>query len=59
MLAKKHNLNSLWATIDTSNKASIKAHLKAGFKYFPKEEIKKCQKLGFMEPKETRLYKNY
>ncbi len=33
ILAKKHGLKKLYAKIELSNEASIKAHLKAGFKY--------------------------
>jgi RimJ/RimL family protein N-acetyltransferase len=33
MLAKKHGLKKLYAKIELSNETSIKAHLKAGFKY--------------------------
>jgi RimJ/RimL family protein N-acetyltransferase len=43
MLAKKHGLKKLYAKIELSNEASIKAHLKAGFKY----------------PKDARLEKEY
>jgi RimJ/RimL family protein N-acetyltransferase len=60
LIAKEHNLKSLWATIDLDNVASIKSHLKAGFKYFSKAQIKKWNDLGLLRAdKQTRLYKNY
>ena len=58
-LAEIHKLKSLYATIDLDNKASLKGHLKAGFKYFPKSKINNWIKLGFMKDNQTRLYKNY
>jgi RimJ/RimL family protein N-acetyltransferase len=44
-LAKEYNLNELLATIDESNVASIKAHLKAGFTPLPQEQEEQYKKL--------------
>jgi RimJ/RimL family protein N-acetyltransferase len=58
-LAELHQLKSLWATIDKDNISSIKSHLKAGFKYFPKSKINEWIKMGKLNKNQIRLYKNY
>lgn len=59
LLAKNYDLKWLWATIDNDNIASIRAHLRTGFKMLSDEEIKKLQLKGFLGKNKTRMFKNY
>jgi RimJ/RimL family protein N-acetyltransferase len=54
---KKLKLKQLFATIDITNIASLKAHLKAGFKELPATEVKKLRKTGKLKSTQTRLIK--
>ena len=58
-LVEKHNLNELQASIDKSNKASLKAHKKLGFKPVDKEREKFLRKNNFIGPDEVRWRKSY
>ena len=55
LIFKKYKLTSLIATIKKNNKASIKAHLKAGFVYV--EEIRQADLIerGYQKKDEVRL----
>lgn len=59
MLAKKHELDRLYATIKKTNTRSIKAHLKAGFKKLPKKELDSLRKEGLLKKEDVRLAKEY
>ena len=58
-LAKKHNLTALYATINQENKASIKAHIKAGFELEDIERIQYLQGQGLLKSNEIRLRKDF
>ena len=57
LLAKTYKLPSLYATINTNNIASIKAHQKAGFKELDPETIYVLKENGFLKASQTRLKK--
>lgn len=59
MLAKKHGLDRLYATIKKINTRSIKAHLKAGFKKLTKKELDSLRKEGLLKKVDIRLAKEY
>ena len=58
-LAKKHDLTALHATINQDNKASIKAHLKAGFELDDVERMQFLRENGLLKGNEIRLRKDY
>jgi len=59
LLAEKYHLPHLYATIEKSNIASIKAHLKAGFQEVDKITLNTLYKNGFIKKGQTRLLKEY
>ncbi|MFA4890635.1 MAG: GNAT family N-acetyltransferase [Candidatus Paceibacterota bacterium] len=59
MLAKKHELDRLYATIKKTNTRSIKAHLKAGFKKFSKRKLDLLRKEDLLKKEDIRLVKEY
>ena len=59
LLAKKHNLEVLWATIKKENIASIRAHQKIGFQIMDEKELERLREQGFLKEDEIRLEKRY
>jgi len=59
LLAKKHELEYLFATIKKDNIASIKSHKKAGFKKINIFKRLFLIKKGLLQTNEVRLYKKY
>lgn len=59
LLAKKHKLPTLTATIEKSNIASLKSHLNAGFKELDQEKLNSMREKGFLKENQTRLVKRY
>lgn len=57
-LIELHSLKTLYAIIDKSNTASIKAHEKIGFKILPEEELEKLRAMGLLQTYEVRLERN-
>jgi RimJ/RimL family protein N-acetyltransferase len=57
-MVELHSLKTLYATIDKSNTASIKAHEKIGFKLLPEEDLVKLRGKGLIKEYEVRLVKN-
>ena len=58
-LAKKHDLGLLYATINQEDKASIRAHIKAGFEPEDIERLQYLRGQGLLKSNETRLIKNF
>lgn len=57
LLAEKHSLQVLFATIKKDNLASIIAHQKIGFKMIDEKELLRLRKAGLLEENEVRLEK--
>lgn len=59
LLAEKHNLKILYATIAKGNKASIISHLKSGFKLISDDRLIKLRDDDLLKENEIRLEKVY
>jgi len=59
LLVKKYDIKLLWATVDKDNIASIKAHLKIGFRQLSDKEIQRLIKDGFLKRDQIRLVKGF
>lgn len=57
LLAKRHKLKILFATIEKANIPSIKAHRRMGFKILDECRLKKLIKMGLLKKEEIRLSK--
>lgn len=53
-----HSLKTLYATINKSNSASIRAHEKIGFKMLPEEKLADLRAKGLLSSYETRMEKD-
>lgn len=56
-LAERHDLTTLYATIDEDNKVSQQAHRKLGFKSLSSEKIADLRQRGLLQPNQIRLIK--
>jgi len=59
LLAQEYDLIVLYATIDEKNKASIQAHLKAGFELENPGKVEWLKQSGKLKKNQTRLKKDY
>ena len=59
LLAEEHDLIVLYATIDEKNKASVAAHLKAGFEPEDPGKVEWLKQNGMLQKNEVRLRKDY
>jgi len=59
LLARKHRLRVLYATIKNGNIASIRAHAKAGFVMMTEEELRGPRSKGLLQADELRMKKEY
>lgn len=59
LLAKKHNLQILYATIEKDNIASIRAHQKIGFVMIDGKKLKNLKKNKFLKDDKIRLEKRF
>ncbi len=59
MLAQKHNLKKLMATIKEDNIASVLSHKKACFAMIDDKEMKRLKDVGLLKDNEVRLEKKY
>lgn len=57
-LIELHSLKTLYATIEKSNTASIRAHDKIGFKMLPEEKLQDLRAKGLLQPYEIRMEKD-
>jgi len=57
LISKKHNLKILYATINKSNVASLKAHTKSGFKTIDENKLIELREKKFLKEDEIRLEK--
>lgn len=57
LLASRHNLKTLYATIYKDNQTSIRAHQKIGFRLLPKEKMDYLRERGLLDKDDLRLEK--
>ena len=57
LLAERHDLKTLYATIFEGNLPSLRAHQKVGFHLLPKEKVENLRRRGLLSEGHVRLEK--
>jgi len=59
LLMKKHKIKRIYSTVAVANLASVRAHIKAGFKRLPKKQEDILKTKGLLLKRNMRLVKKF